>query len=93
MPLLGVAAAFIESQEFERIYGSNDNMSDFIVGLYQNALGRAPDQAGFAYWMNQVQTGQQDQASLLLNFSESAENISNTTADIELGVAYLPWTA
>jgi Domain of unknown function (DUF4214) len=33
------------------------NASDYVTGLYEAALGRAPDPAGLAYYSGQVQQG------------------------------------
>jgi uncharacterized protein DUF4214/HYDIN/CFA65/VesB family protein/Kelch motif protein len=34
--------------------GFVDNVAAFIAGLYENALGRAPDAPGFAYWTDRL---------------------------------------
>ncbi len=43
-----VAAALISSEEFLMKHGSTNRQ--FITGVYETVLHRAPDEAGFAYW-------------------------------------------
>ena len=46
---LQLTASFVNSAEFSGTYGSLNNAA-FVTALYQNALHRAPDTAGQAYW-------------------------------------------
>ena len=53
VPLTDIANAFLDSAEFQ----SQGTLSDdaFIDLLYQNALNRSPDDAGKAFWLEQLQ--------------------------------------
>ena len=42
--------------------------------LYVNVLGRDYDQAGYNYWLGQLNKGVETRYELLLGFSESLEN-------------------
>jgi len=55
VPLTDIANAFLNSTELQ----SNGELSDdaFVDLLYQNALGRSPDDAGKAFWLEQLQSG------------------------------------
>lgn len=79
-----VASAFIASPEFKIKYGENLPDESFIQTLYQNVLGREPDSAGFDHWMSQIDAGMQ-RADLLLNFSDSPENVQATASMIDHG--------
>ena len=85
VPLLSVANAFVNSQEFSQHYGMSPSNQAFINDLYQNVLGRAPDAAGSAYWSGQLTHGL-TKAAALLAFSESAENQSHVDPLIAHGV-------
>ena len=73
-----VASGFVESVEFQTLYGPLSN-SQFVTLLYTNVLGRAPDAAGFADWMNALARGVR-RADVVLGFSESAEFRNRTEA-------------
>ncbi len=48
----------------------------FATALYQNVLGRAPDSSGLDYWTNQLNSGLQDRADVLMGFANSPENVA-----------------
>ncbi len=68
------AQSFILSNEFQSLYGSNTTNADYIESLYTNVLDREPDQEGFNYWFDQIESGNEDRSELLMGFSESQEN-------------------
>ena len=49
------------------------------------ALGRQPDQAGYDFWLGQIEAGQ-GKDDLLIYFADSQENISNVSPDIDDGI-------
>ncbi len=51
-----LAWGFAQSQEFTNRYGTLSNQA-FLTLLYDNMLGRAPDAAGLAYWVDQMNRG------------------------------------
>lgn len=58
----------------------------FVDELYQNVLHRAPDAAGRAGWLQVLDANAQDRADVLLGFSESAENVQASRADLAGGL-------
>ncbi len=70
-----VAASFLGSEEFLMKHGSTNY--DFINGAYETVLGRDVDNAGFAYWNEQLsvetdrQTSHQDVGSEILASNEA----------------------
>jgi serralysin len=90
--LLSIAKGFINSPEFVRTYGENANNDVFVTSLYHNVLNREPDAAGYAVQLNALNNGM-SREQLLVNFSDSAENIEVVSHIIPVGVAYTPWLA
>ena len=88
--LQSVAAGFMNSPEFIRLYGSsNPDNASFVTRLYQNVLDRAPDQSGFDYYMNALGHGT-TKAQVLTGFSESPENKAVVVGVIGNGFDYIP---
>ncbi|CAM5335704.1 hypothetical protein SSTU70S_04941 [Stutzerimonas stutzeri] len=73
----------------------------FIDLLYQNILDRAPDQAGYIYWVDHLYGMNKSglnpngvvlsRADVLVGFSESAENKINVTGAIQNGIEFGPY--
>ncbi|NNE95443.1 MAG: DUF4214 domain-containing protein [Acidimicrobiales bacterium] len=59
-----ISAEFAVSQEFQNTYGSVDN-EGYLQILYQNVLGRQPDQAGFDYWLGLLNNGDLDRGGVV----------------------------
>ena len=87
-----VALGFIGSQEFQQLYGVNASNQTFITKLYNNVLDRNPDQGGYDFWLGQMSRGM-SREDVLVNFSESAENIANVATLIGTGIPFQEWTA
>jgi len=78
-----VARSFIGSAEFNARYPAVDD-AGFVTLLYQNVLGRTPDQGGLDAWTTALRAGVLDREDVLLGFSNSDENVARTaplTAD------------
>jgi hypothetical protein len=88
--LLSVAKGFINNPEFEEAYGANAANDVYVTKLYNNVLNRAPDAAGYAVQLNALNNGM-SREQLLVNFSESAENIELISHIMPLGIAYDQW--
>jgi len=86
-----VAYGFSTSQEFADTYGSAPTNAEVLNRVYTNILHRAPDQAGYAYWLDILDQKKADLPSVLAFFSESVENQGATAALIANGIAYTPW--
>lgn len=88
--LTGVAAGFVNSPEFQWRYGSNVSDQAFVYQLYQNVLDRAPEAAGFNYWVDAMHNGMSREA-VLTSFSESPENQHNVEPLVAVGIQYHEW--
>ena len=86
--LTTVAAGFFQSPEFQRIYGANPNINTLITNFYTNVLKRTPDQAGFDYWANQINSGAITPAGALASFTESPENKLLVIGQIQNGIEF-----
>lgn len=84
-----VASSFLGSVEFHHLYGANPAPHDFVALLYQNVLGRLPDQSGYDFWLGRMDAGETREA-VLVAFSESAENQANVAVDIAGGILLTP---
>lgn len=85
--LLDVAAAFVASEEFKKLYGTNPTDLQFLTALYNNVLHREPDLAGQEYWLKLLGSGV-SRPSLLISFAESPENQTQTSLAIKNGIPY-----
>ena len=88
--LLEVAAKFITSTEFIKLNGANPTNLEFATSMYQHVLGRAPDQGGLTWWVDQLDTGSRTRSDVLVGFSESSENQIALTGQTQGGIEYLP---
>lgn len=79
MELADTAALFVNSAEFQQTYGSATDIQ-FVTLLYQNVFSRAPDDAGLASWVRQLDLGM-SRERVVQSFAESREHRSVTAAD------------
>lgn len=90
MGLNQVASHFIDSEEFEDLYGSNPTNEEFVDLLYDNVLHRDPDAGGYNYWVNQMESGL-SREEVLVAFSESIENQLSLVGIVQDGIEYIGW--
>ncbi len=88
--VVDVASGFVNSAEFNALYGENSSDETFVTRLYNNVLHRAPEPGGFAFWINSLRVGV-SRAQVLADFSESAENKSGVAQAISNGISYTPY--
>jgi subtilisin family serine protease len=82
-----IAGFFTESPEFRSRYGNVGDLQ-YVDLVYRNVLGRSPDQAGYDYWIGQLQSRQIDRGRMLLLFSDSPEYRNNTAGVVDTALAY-----
>lgn len=93
LTLSEVANYFTLSPEYQHLYGAVPNNADLVTSLYNNALHRAPDPGGFAFYLDVLNQHHATAIELLVNFSESVENQSAVLSVIGKGIAYTPYIA
>jgi hypothetical protein len=85
-----IAGYFIASREFADLAGTASADRDFVTALYDHVLHRAPDATGLAFWVDVLGRGAVDRAQVLVEFSESPENVARLVGAIENGIDFLP---
>lgn len=91
MALTQIAGQFMQSAEFNTLYGASTSNAELVRLLYVNALHRQPDEAGVAFWTNVLDTGGATRMEVLAAFSESAENLAAVATVIGDGFQFIPW--
>lgn len=71
LPLHAISQAFADSDEFASRYGTLSHQA-FVEQVYENVMGRTPDEGGRRFWTSQLYDGMQ-RGTVMLNFSESPE--------------------
>lgn len=69
--IAAVQAGFSASAESTALFG-NKSTIDKVTAIYQNAFGRAPEPAGLAYWVAQLDSGKVTQAQASWTIQQSA---------------------
>ncbi|MFW2383097.1 MAG: fibronectin type III domain-containing protein, partial [Acidimicrobiales bacterium] len=82
-----IAAAFADSAEFRNTYGEL-NDAEFIALVYNNVLLRAPDLAGFRFWLDRLDDPGVSRGDLMVAFSESAEFKRNSGPAVDVIMTY-----
>lgn len=75
--LASITTGFINSTEFQTVYGALNN-TQFVTLLYNNVLDRAPDQQGLNNWVSMLNSGT-SRETVVNGFSESVE-FKNTSS-------------
>ena len=69
--IASVQAGFSASTESQALFG-NKSTIDKVTAIYQNAFNRAPEPAGLAYWVAQLDSGKVTQAQASWTIQQSA---------------------
>jgi hypothetical protein len=80
--LSSISSTFAASSEFERTYGALDD-TQFVDLVYRNVLDRDPDRGGESFWVGQLAAGR-TRGWLMTQFSESAEHLADTAAEVDV---------
>ncbi|GHA37049.1 hypothetical protein GCM10007989_36510 [Devosia pacifica] len=86
--LYDTARAFVGSAEFQDLYGSNPTDGALVSAFYVNILGRPAEAEGYAFWVGELASGRRDMANVLMNMSESPENVAGVAPVIDDGIWY-----
>lgn len=66
MALQQIAKSFFVQPETVAAYPASMTTTQFVTQVYNNALGRAPDVGGLAYWVNDLDSGAQTRDAFML---------------------------
>jgi hypothetical protein len=80
--LASVCAAWFGSTEYAAAYPNTLTTSQFVSAVYNNVFARAPDDAGLAYWVQQLDSDAITRQGMIVEFSESDEFKGRTDAPI-----------
>jgi hypothetical protein len=86
-----VAQGFINSQEYQSVYGLVSSNRELVTKYYANILHRAPEAAGLEYWTDVLDRKAASVAQVLANISESPENHNGVAMVIGNGFEYTPY--
>ena len=94
-PLTNIAQSHALDAEAKGIYpflasGDTSNTASvktFVDAIYTNLFNRAPDTAGEAYWIGQLQSGASSVGGAILNIINGAQNNDETTVNNKVSVA------
>jgi Tol biopolymer transport system component len=86
-----IAHDFLVSDEGKSLYGVNPSNAEVLTRFYANTLHRAPDPAGYAFWLDALNNNIVSQASVLAQFSDSPENQAQVIGAIQNGINYTPY--
>lgn len=86
-----IAAEFVSSKESISLYGANASNETMLNAVYQNVLHRAPDQAGFDFWMTSIKNGTDTISTLVQKFADSPENVASLVGVMNNGFNYIPY--
>jgi hypothetical protein len=83
-----LAGGFLGAAEFTTRFAAaaGPDNGAYVEQLYNNVLHRASDAAGKASWVNGLTAASLNRSDVLVGFSESAENQSNTSAKVNSGI-------
>jgi len=82
---LDLANAFRAADEFTVRYGRDLPDQQYVAKIYENALGRAPDQPGLDYWTELLRKQILNRDQVLVEFAGSPENIGLTAPNMATG--------
>ncbi|WP_075793797.1 DUF4214 domain-containing protein [Massilia putida] len=88
--LTDVANAFVASDEFKALYGTNPTNAAIVDKFYHNVLHRDPDPQS-TFWVDVLDRKAATVAEVLIGFSESAENVAALVGVQKTGIPYLPY--
>ncbi|MBK6999923.1 MAG: DUF4214 domain-containing protein [Rhodoferax sp.] len=84
-----MSAEFIGSAEFKSMYGNKPGTAEYVTRLYDNVLHRAPESAGYNWWVNEIDVNHRSPANVLASFADSPENQANLIGVIQNGIELL----
>lgn len=82
--LADMALLFADQAETRAAYPEDTTNQEFATIVYENVLGRSPDQSGLAFWVSALDSGAISRDQLILNVLEGAKAGLN----LELGYEF-----
>lgn len=83
MTLQQISRSFFVQPETVAAYPASQTTVEFVTKVYDNVLGRAPDQPGLNYWVNQLQTRGVSKDEFMLAIIYGARAVTGSPADAQ----------
>ena len=83
MSIEDIAREFFDQPETRALYGDSNDSSSFVTAVYSNILGRAPDEGGFDYWVDVLDSGAVDRSEFILAMIDGAKAATGSAADAQ----------
>ncbi|WP_083827472.1 glycosyl hydrolase family 8 [Thiorhodococcus drewsii] len=78
-----VAQSFFDGPLVQEMYPIDQGYGSFIDSLYQNLFGRAPDEAGYAYWLAELNSGHVQRNQMIIALIEGGWANAEAASDME----------
>ena len=78
-----IAEFFFDQPETRALYPNSNDVAAFTTAVYQNVLGRDPDQAGFDFWTDLLSSGAASQGKFVLDVIRGAKAKTGSAADAQ----------
>ena len=82
-----ISNTFSTVDEFTNMYGPKTD-AEFVQLVYQNVLGRQPDDSGLSYWVDDRLGQGESRGTVMIGFSESVEYQTTTLNNIRVIAFY-----
>lgn len=83
MSLSQIAKSFFVQPETLAAFPASMTTTQFVTQVYANALGRAPDAPGLAYWVHDLETGNQTRDGFMLAMIYGARASTGSPVDAQ----------
>lgn len=83
MTLVEIARSFFTQPETLAAYPLSMTTNQFVTKVYNNVLGRAPDQDGLQYWITELDAGAQNRDSFILSVIYGARASTGSETDAQ----------
>ncbi|MFD2366202.1 DUF4214 domain-containing protein [Pseudoduganella sp. GCM10020061] len=89
--LTAVAQGFVDSAEFDALYGASATSTQIVTRLYTHVFNSAADTAGIAFWAGELDAGRMTLGSLVQGLAESQGNTVDLVGVTQNGVDFVPY--
>jgi len=85
-----IAARFDTSAETKALYPDGSSNAEFVQAVYNNVLGRDPDQGGFDFWLGHLDSGTVPREVFILRLLNGAQgtDIDYIENKVDIGIYF-----
>lgn len=83
LSLEAIAEFFFDQPETRALYPNADDTDAFVTAVYNNVLGRIPDQEGYDFWVSVLETGLVSQGAFVLAIINGAKAETGSVLDAQ----------